>query len=474
MKQKLTSRINILLFAGIFCLVVFHIVKKVNVFALGNQEKIVGQLRAEIKREIFQEITPDIQRIVKRQVKEEFATYMASHKRPRSYQQHAKGTSPVNIKTPETLQDNVKKAVKEIFDAEARLLTPRRVQDSQLDMYVAGRGIESKLGVRQGIWKSPLRPEFVLAAADPSASKSSTNNDNMREGDWDITAEGEKSASIERTLQQKGSILLPKGTLVFEPSVTWAHFSSNRISINGLLLLDVFAIGEISTETVKRDIFFQNLAFKYGLFNNFQTEISIPFRGEFDRIVDTNLNETTSYTSGIGDINVGISRQIAWEGGRMPDIIAALSAKTNTGKNPYNREIGLGTGHWALKSSLIAAKASDPAVIFGSLSYTLNCKRNNIENFGDVDPGDAIGYSLGAAIALSYQAAINFSFDHTLTFKTERNDLEIAGSFLNVANFKTGLNWAFNEKASMDFSVSMGLTKDAPDLTVQVRFPYRF
>ncbi len=154
-------------------------------------------------------------------------------------------------------------------------------------------------------------------------------------------------------------------------------------------------------------------------------------------------------------------------------MVFAVSAKTPTGKDPYNRPIGLGTGHWAIRSSLIAAKSSDPAVMFGSISYTRNFERD-ITDYGKVKPGDTIGYSLGSAIALSYQASINFQFEHYITSKLKKDGELQNGTFLNAASLKYGFNWAVSENWSVNFSVSHGLTADAPDYVVEVRFPYTF
>jgi hypothetical protein len=78
------------------------------------------------------------------------------------------------------------------------------------------------------------------------------------------------------------------------------------------------------------------------------------------------------------------------------------------------------------------------------------------------------------AIALSYQTAINFSFDHSVTQKLETAGQKVEGSFLNSANVRIGANWALNEKSSVDFSVAFGVTDDAPDVTAEIRFPFVF
>ena len=135
--------------------------------------------------------------------------------------------------------------------------------------------------------------------------------------------------------------------------------------------------------------------------------------------------------------------------------------------------IGLGTGHWGVRAALIAAKSSDPVVVFGNLSYTWNMERR-FSDFGTVDPGDTVGYAVGAALALSYQTAINFQYEQNITSKLKKDGIFVNGSFLNDANLKMGLTWVVSEKFSVNVSAGMGLTTDSPDYVVQVGFPYTF
>lgn len=380
----------------------------------------------------------DVERLIRQEVQKQFEQYAA-----------AQASNP---KTSESI----------VHDVFAQIRTDHPfLDDRELDRYVAGEGIE------------PAIPAAPATFSDPTDERLVQNEQKISE---DITggAAAEQPESIERTLQQKGSILLPRHTLQVEPSFTYAHFSSNRINIQGFSILPVLVIGDISTQEVNRDIFIETLTFKYGLFNNFQTELKLPYRGEYDRVSTSANTETTRHGSGLGDIEFGASRQIGWEDGLMPDLVAAVNIKSPTGREPYNHDIALGTGHWAMRGALIAAKASDPAVVFGGVNYTYNFGRQDIENFGDIKPGNSAGYSFGTAVALSYQVALNFSFDHSVTFKTEREGRFLTDSFLNVMNFKTGLTWAIDERKSLDISLTMGLTKDAPDAVIEVRFPITF
>jgi len=220
-------------------------------------------------------------------------------------------------------------------------------------------------------------------------------------------------------------------------------------------------------------MFIPSLTFRYSPIYNLQTEVNIPYRYEFNRLPDNVGGEDSKEAGGLGDIQVTLSRQIAYESGAMPDLLASLTVKSITGEPQYKREIGLGTGHWGIRGALIAAKSSDPAVVFGNINYTLNLAKEYAD-YGKIKPGDSIGYALGAAIALSYQTAINFQFEQNLTFKMEKDGTSVNGSFLNAASLKTGFTWSISDKCSIDFSVGMGLTSDAPDYTVELRVPVRF
>ncbi len=336
----------------------------------------------------------------------------------------------------------------------------RELVKIELDKYVSGAA-KQETPVMEGFNKE------IEKSVLPSGASG-----NILKGE-DTPAGATKEQSIERTLIEKGGMLLPKGKLQYDTRFSFAHFSSNRINIEGFAILPVLVIGEISTEKVNRDIFVQTAAFKYGILNNFQGDIKVPYRYEFDRFVDTQSKEKTRQASGLGDIEFVLSRQLFWEHKAWPDLLLSLGVKTPTGKSPYNRDIGLGTGHWGARGALIAAKASDPAVVFGSVSYSWNFARQ-IDDFGKVQPGYSIGYSLGTAIALSYQTAINFQFEHSVTSKMKKDGIQVNGSFLNSASLKSGFNWAVSEKLSVDFSVSHGLTTDSPDYVVEIGFPFTF
>jgi len=435
-----------------------------------DQESL-KKIKQNIKKEILQEISRDIKDLVKQEIETYITQNNNTFKKAAFLKENPNNTQNKTSNMPPLItKELLRKIVQDVVNQHAKI---QELTNNELDNYHAS-SMETQTYIAEGYYKKTR--DYMLAKASgiketrQIVPKAETNASQENLG---ISGGAQKSESIERALVQRGGMLLPKGKLQLETSITYAQFSSNRISIQGFSIFPIIIIGQIATETVKRNVFIGTESVKYGIFHNFQGEIRVPYRYEHDRVTDTFDNETTRDFGGLGDAEAGLSRQITWENGIIPDILASISFKSATGADPYFTDIGIGTGHYALRGSLVAVKSSDPSVIFGSINYTWNIKRD-IDDFAEVDPGDSIGFSIGTAIALSYQTAINFAYEQGITFKMKQNGQEVPATFLNTSTLKTGFTWALNERTSIDFSVGVGLTSDTPDVTVTLRVPYTF
>jgi hypothetical protein len=281
--------------------------------------------------------------------------------------------------------------------------------------------------------------------------------------------ESEQAATRLVPRLEKGGILLPKGKMQVEPSISYSHVSNNRVALSGFSVFDVVFIGQIRSDDVDRDIITPSVGVRYGLGHNLQAELDLPTQYRREETVSGPIDERTSETSvesGFGDTSLGLFYQFAREQGMRPNMIALMKLKMPTGTSP------VGSDAWGLKSGLVMVKNSDPVVLFSNVGYTVNFPSdvNGIE----INHGNSFEYSAGMAYALNYHLAVNGSFEQIFIGETETPGASIAGSRLVVANFKTGLTYAFTKNFSMDFSVGTGLTEDSPDLTVSLSFPYTF
>jgi hypothetical protein len=206
----------------------------------------------------------------------------------------------------------------------------------------------------------------------------------------------------------------------------------------------------------------------------------------------------------LGDAVFGFNYQLLPESPKWPDIVLNVQAKAPTGSHPYGitisekpisgndgnlittirtpQKLASGNGVWSVSTGLSLLRTVDPVVLFGSLSYIHNFEGSfedvdgnaNTATPGDVDLGDAIQYGLGMAIALNERTSMSFSFSHRLSETARVNSREIIGSDGNAASLNLGATYALSDRLSMLFNVGAGLTPDAPDLTLSLRFPYSF
>jgi hypothetical protein len=246
---------------------------------------------------------------------------------------------------------------------------------------------------------------------------------------------------------EKGGILLPKGKMQIEPSISYSHVSNNRVALSGFSVFDVVFIGQIRSDDVDRDIITPSLGVRYGLGHNLQAELELPtqYRREetISGPVDDRVSES-SVESGFGDTSVGLFYQFAHEQGIRPSMIALMKVKMPTGTSP------IGSDAWGVKSGLVMVKNSDPVVLFSNVGYTINLP-SDASGF-EINQGDSFEYSAGLAYALNYHLALNGSFEQIFVGETTTSGGSIAGSRLIVANFKTGLTYAFTKNFSMDLS----------------------
>ncbi len=288
---------------------------------------------------------------------------------------------------------------------------------------------------------------------------------------------------------ERDYILLKKGQSEIDTTITYTYYSANQIFLESFAILDpVFlTLGKFDIERFRRHIFSYSLTYRYGISNNLEFNASIPVIYRFERKSVTNKPDETSNVLNIGDVSFALSYQPVRETYRRPAIITFIAFKTKTGKSPYElkdpkKDLPTGSGYYAIRAGFNLTKTVDPVVIFGGLSYAYNMdvKVNKLiegKNLEKVFPGDNISLSIGLAYALTYNFAINYQLiqNYTLTTKTRIDGVvkDTPNSTLNSAVFRIGFGWILSPNLTINVGISIGLTSDAPDYTLEFRFPYR-
>lgn len=307
------------------------------------------------------------------------------------------------------------------------------------------------------------------------------------------------------TVFSQPSILTPKGTFVFDPSLQYSFSSSDRVTVVGFTVLNAVLIGAIDVRSVNRSNWIATLGGRYGLTNRMEVEARVPYVYRSDdslsrRITGTAIDESFSADgNGLGDVELAARYQLNVPTANDPFYIAGLRLKTRTGKDQYEvdydtdfnlpKELPTGSGFYSLQPSLSAVLPADPVVFFGGINYTWNIKRDVntsipftnsagqvvSRSIGEVDPGDSLGLNFGMGLGLNERSSFSLSYEHTWIDKTELDGKTADGSLsVQLATLQAGFSYRLNKRTNLNLSIGAGLTDDTPDTTVTLRVPIRF
>jgi hypothetical protein len=288
-------------------------------------------------------------------------------------------------------------------------------------------------------------------------------------------------------LQQRGSILLPAGQLVIEPGVQYTRSSRDRLEVLGFSFLPAIIVGKLEVAEINRDTYMPLVVARYGINDWMEFEVNVPYVFRSERMVEGPQGVESTHRvrdNGIGDITAGLFTHIlresdlAW----MPDTVLSVRGKFPTGRDPFGlrtdregnpTELATGSGFWGFSSGFSMVKTLDPAVLFLSGSYYWNIEEDVGHGIGKIDPGDTFEYNMGLAFALNERLALSFSHQHRITNRSKVEGSSLERSDGNASSLFVGGNWVLSNYTSINFSLGIGVTEDAPDLTVEMRVPFR-
>ena len=309
---------------------------------------------------------------------------------------------------------------------------------------------------------------------------------------------------------EQPGVLTQKGHYVLEPSFQYGYSSNNRVALVGYTVIPALLIGLVDVREVKRNTLTAAVAGRIGITNRFELEARVPYVYRSDATVSREIftgsaTDRVFNTSGraLGDIELGARYQLNDGGVEKPYFIGTLRFKSRTGRDPFGvvtdcatRCIGnttgtglpldlpTGTGFYSLQPGLTWLFPTDPAVFFGSFSYTHNFKRNDVsrtvlngehEFLGSVQPGDVLGTNFGLGLALNEKSSFSVGVDLNSIARTRQNGIAVAGSVrTQLATLLLGYSYRLTDRSSVSVAIGAGLTRDTPDLTLNFKLPISF
>jgi hypothetical protein len=232
------------------------------------------------------------------------------------------------------------------------------------------------------------------------------------------------------------------------------------------------------------------------LTNRLEVEARVPYVGRHDRVT-TLAQRDQAVTQNkilegqdIGDVEFAARYQINTGQDGLPIFVATSRVKPPTGTGPYDvdyDEFGVatslptGSGFWGAEAGMTMLYPSDPAIIFGGITYLHNFPRDINRQVGGVfvgrvEPGDSIGASLGFGLSLNPRFSVSFGYSHNYIFETksELGTTQQSSQPLQAGSLLMGWSFRLNDRITLNNSFEFGVTSDAPDMRVVVRAPFRF
>jgi len=312
-------------------------------------------------------------------------------------------------------------------------------------------------------------------------------------------------------LYNEASGFFGNGKFSFETGITYARYDARQLTLNGFLALDSIFLGNINLDRIKADNWTLDMTARYNFDNRWQFDVNVPvvYRESTYQSGGANGGSGTATSEAsvsrdptIGDINFGVAYKFLDETANLPDAVVSVRVKAPTGEDPFGiklvespnntnlfvpESLPTGNGVWSITPGISLVKTFDPAVLFGSLSYTHNLE----DSFSDISStvgqkvpgkvqlGDSFQIGVGVAFALNEKMSMSFSVSDLVQRKSRLKPnggdwQSVVSSDANAGYFNVGMTIAATDNLTIVPNLSIGMTDDAPDFTFSLKFPYYF
>src|SRR5690554_3897631 len=217
--------------------------------------------------------------------------------------------------------------------------------------------------------------------------------------------------------------------------------------------------------------------FQYGVKDNLTLTASLPLVAKTDLLKDTS-------TAGLGDISLGAR----WEpfplkAGRLPLILFG-NLSTKTGDSPYEinaaTDLAAGKGYYSAGVGASTRKYIDPVVLFASVSANYGFKESSLNQrrgsriIEEFEPGVSGGFAFGFAYSFNYDVSMTMSYQQSFNTGAEFN-YHTGESYSPADQTSSTLAISLGVRVSpetiVNGTVGIGLTEDAPDVSLGLSFP---
>lgn len=284
-----------------------------------------------------------------------------------------------------------------------------------------------------------------------------------------------KEANLQEvfTSNERQYSLIKKGEISSYYDIDYTYYRDTQIDAEmSKGQLYQLRVQENATHTVTNTFTAQ-----YGILDNLTFSASLPLVAKTDLLKDTS-------TAGLGDISFGAR----WEpfplkAGRLPLILFG-NVSTKTGDSPYEinaaDDLATGKGYYSAGIGASTRKYIDPVVLFASLSANYGFKETGLNQrrgtrvIDEFEPGISGGFALGFAYSFNYDVSMTMSYQQS--FNTGSEFTYTSGESYSPADqtsstLAISLGVRVSPETIVNGTVGIGLTEDAPDVSLGLSFP---
>ena len=256
------------------------------------------------------------------------------------------------------------------------------------------------------------QPQRLVKSIQPPAQ--ARNDANAVAGTYgaSLKDDGAPAPSVEN-IYQDASGFFGGGTFSLETGLTYSHYDTRQLFLNGFLALDSIFLGNIGVDQIDADIWTLDLTGRYNWNQRWQVDINAPVVYRESTYQSAGAGGSTSQITEksvtgdprLGDVSFGVAYKFLDESESTPDAVVSLRVKAPTGKDPYGiklkqvpgnnnlnvpDDLPTGNGVWSITPGISLVKTVDPAVLFGSYKHFVVLQRTQGEYVYVGDP--ALGH----------------------------------------------------------------------------------
>lgn len=284
------------------------------------------------------------------------------------------------------------------------------------------------------------------------------------------------------TSNERQYSLIKRGVFSAYYDLDYTYYRDTRIDL--ALADDSSQLNRLRIEEDANHTLTNSFTVQYGVLDNLTLSATVPFVAKSEIVRDTTA-------AGLGDISLGAR----WEPfplkqGRLPLVLFG-NLSTKTGDSPY--EIGLdelstGKGYYSVGVGASTRKYIDPVVLFASASANYGFKETGLNQargggangpryLESFDPGISGGFSFGFAYSFNYDVSLTMSYQQSFNMDAEFQ-FKDGESYQSPDQSSAMLSFALGVRVSpetiVNGTVGIGLTEDAPDVSLGLSFPLDF